>query len=142
MSQRRSVTKHAHQRGVSPSSARPEAGARADSQASESPDIRLLMDKMLDDSKKRKQAKRQALQNDYAKRAQKVSNDIKAAIDEHEKQRQAEQKQQVARLIELLKKRDDVERRIQESVKKLDTEYSACLNELLTVLDDKAAELN
>ncbi|KAK8198885.1 hypothetical protein BKA81DRAFT_133521 [Phyllosticta paracitricarpa] len=141
MSERRSGAKHVQQR-LSPDSTRPEARSRADSQALESPDIMLLMDKMLNDSKKRKQAKRQALQNDYAKRAQKVSNDIKAAIVEHEKQRQARQKQQVYRLIEVLKKRDEIEQRIDKSVKRLETEYDARVTEFLVVMDDKIVDLN
>lgn len=56
-------------------------------------------------------------------------------------QRQEEQKQQISRLIELIKKRDMIERRIMKSVHRLEIQYSLHLKEFETAMSNKTDDL-
>ncbi|GME26104.1 Major facilitator superfamily [Neofusicoccum parvum] len=101
-----------------------------------------MVDAMLKSTKQRRDAKRNALENDYQASKTETRDSIDKNFSKHGKNVLIMHRGQLERLVELLKRKEDIERQMAASVETLEQAYLARAAELRAALNGRIEKLH
>ncbi|EON64994.1 hypothetical protein W97_04229 [Coniosporium apollinis CBS 100218] len=86
-------------------------------------------------------AKREAITKSYQNRIKQARNDINDLFSEHERRAARTRKAQLERLLELIREKGDIEKKIASSIRTLEAAYFCRVQEFQAVVRDRAKDL-
>ncbi|KAK7734414.1 hypothetical protein SLS57_000108 [Botryosphaeria dothidea] len=109
---------------------------------SENVDLTTMVDSMIKSAKRRRDAKRTKLKNEYHNRKTETQEEITNIFSEFEQKSHRAHRVQLERLVALLKRKEDIEGRMSTSIKALERAYLARCAEFKAAIDGRIAELH